>query len=84
MRLHETLRHSQAGLVQSSAGSLLLFPVSWCIQGFVGALQDSVSHIHVGILVSNPIVLQNQIPWGFPVLFANPGWEVKNKIMNGY
>ena len=38
----ETLGHSQAGLSQSLVGSLLLSPGSWCTQGFVCALQESV------------------------------------------
>ena len=37
--------HSQASLGQSLVGSLLLSPVSWCTQGFVCALQDSVSPV---------------------------------------
>ena len=39
----ETPRHSQASLGQSLVGSLLLSPVSWCVQAFVCALQESVS-----------------------------------------
>ena len=38
----ETLKHSQAGLTQSPVGSLLLFPGSWCTQGFVYALPESL------------------------------------------
>ena len=38
-----TLGHSQAGLAQSLVGTLLLSPGSWCAQGFVCALQESVS-----------------------------------------
>ena len=34
--------HSQALMGQSLVGSLLLFPGSWCTQGFVCALQESV------------------------------------------
>ena len=34
--------HSQAIMGQSLVGSLLLFPGSWCTQGFVCALQESV------------------------------------------
>ena len=41
--LPETPGHSQTGLVQSLVGSLLLSPGSWCIQGFVCALQESIS-----------------------------------------
>ena len=41
----ETPGHSWTSLGQSLVGSLLLFPVSWCTEGFVCALQDSVSPI---------------------------------------
>ena len=41
--LLETPGHSQASLGQSLVGSLLLSPGSWCAQGFVCALQESVS-----------------------------------------
>ena len=43
--LPETPRHSQASLGQSLVGSLLLPPGSWCAQGFVFALQESVSPV---------------------------------------
>ena len=41
----ETPGHSQASLGQSLVGSLLLSPGSWCTQGFVCALQESVSPV---------------------------------------
>ena len=43
----ETPGHSQASLVQSVSvvGSLLFSPGSWCAQGFVCALQDSVTPV---------------------------------------
>ena len=41
----ETLGHSQARLGQSLVGSLFLSPGSWCTQGFIYALQESVSPI---------------------------------------
>ena len=40
--LPETPRYSWASLGQSLVGPLLLSPGSWCTQGFVGALQESV------------------------------------------
>ena len=43
MPLLETLGHSQASLGQSLVGSLLLSSGSWCTEGFVCALQESVS-----------------------------------------
>ena len=39
----ETSGHSQASLGQSLVGSLLLSPGSWCTQGFVCALQETVA-----------------------------------------
>ena len=42
--LLETPGHSQARLGQSPVGSLLLSPVSWCLQGSVCAFQESISH----------------------------------------
>ena len=41
----ETPGHSQAGLDQSLVGSQLLSPGSCCAQGFVCALQESVSPV---------------------------------------
>ena len=41
--LLETPGHSWASLGQSLVWSLLLSPRSWCAQGFVCALQESVS-----------------------------------------
>ena len=38
----ETPGHSQTSLGQSLVGSLLLSPGSWCEQGFVCAVQESV------------------------------------------
>ena len=43
--LSESPGHSQASLYQSLVGSLLLSPESWCPQGFVCALQESVSPV---------------------------------------
>ena len=42
MPLPETPGHSWGSLGQSLVGPLLLSPGSWCAQGFVGALQESV------------------------------------------
>ena len=41
----ETPGHSRASLGPSLVGSLLLSPASWCAQGFVCALQESVSPV---------------------------------------
>ena len=45
MPLPETPRHSWASPGQSLAGSLVLSSGSWCTQGFVCALQESVSPV---------------------------------------
>ena len=45
MALPETPVHSWERLGQSVLGSLLLSPGSWCTQGFVCALQESVSPV---------------------------------------
>ena len=57
----ETPGHAQASLDRSLVGSLLLSPGSWCTQGFVCALQESVS----------PVLWKfcNQIPLAFKVKF---------------
>ena len=41
----ETHGHSWARLGQPLVGSVFLFPGSWCTQGFVCALQESVSQV---------------------------------------
>ena len=43
--LPETPEHSQESLGQSLLGSLLPSPGSWCTQGFVYTLQESVSPV---------------------------------------
>ena len=45
MPLPNTPEPSQASLGQSHLGSLLLCPGSWCTQGFVCVLQESVSPV---------------------------------------
>ena len=57
----ETPGHPRASLGQSLVGSLLLPPGSWCTQGFVCALQESVS----------PVLCKfcNQIPLASTVKF---------------
>ena len=45
MPLPETPGHLRASLGQSLMGSVLLSPGSWCTQGFVCALQESVSSV---------------------------------------
>ena len=58
----ETLGHSRASLGQSLVRSLLLSPGSWCAQGFVCVLQESVSpvlckfwQLYGGLMVKPPV-----------------------------
>ena len=60
MPLPETPRHTWASQAQSLVGSLLLSPWSWCSQGFVCALQESVSPVLWKFCYQ---VFQNQAPW---------------------
>ena len=57
----ETPGHSQANLAESLVGSLLLSLGSWCAQGLVCALQESVSPVMWTFC--------NQIPLAFKVKF---------------
>ena len=71
MLLPETPKHSQAILVQSLVGSLLLSSGSWGAQGLVCALQESVSPVLWKFC--NQIVLTfSQVPWGFSVPLLDP------------
>ena len=79
----ETPGYSRASLGQSLVGSLPLSPGSWCTQGFVCALQESVSpvlckfwHLRGGLMVTSSKrlchtqVCCTQSPWpcGRPLL----------------
>ena len=73
--LLETPGHSQASLGQSLVGSLLLSPVSWCVQNFVCAFQESVS----------PVLckLYNQIPLASNVKFPGKSQSLSQIPMLG-
>ena len=58
----ETPVHSQACLAQSLVGSLLLSPGSWCTQGFVCPVRESVSLVLWKFC--------NQIPLAFKFKFS--------------
>ena len=62
--LLETPRHSQVSLGQSLVGSLLLSPGSWCAQGFVCALQESVSPILWKLCNQIPLASEVKVPGG--------------------
>ena len=82
--LLETLGHSQASLGPSLVGSLLLSPGSWCTQGPVCALPESISQscvssgssyggvngnlLQEGLCHTQVCCTQNLCPCGSPVL----------------
>ena len=60
----ETPGHSQASLAQSLVGTLLLSPGSWCTQGFVCALQESVSPVLWKLCYQIPLASNVRFPGG--------------------
>ena len=60
----ETPRHSQASLGQSLVGSLPLSPGFWCTQGFVCALQKSVSPVLCKFYNQIPLPSKVKFPGG--------------------
>ena len=60
----ETLGHSQAILAQSFVRTLLLYPGSWCTQGFLCALQESVSLVLWKFCNQIPVVFKVKFPGG--------------------
>ena len=79
--LPELPGHSQASLGHSLVGSLLLSPGCWCAQGFVCALQESVSPV-LWKFYRTLITIKSHWPpksnsLGVLSLFAgSPGWEI--------
>jgi len=85
--LHWKLLDSQASLGQSLVGSLLLPPGSWCTQGFVCALQESVSPVlckfwwlyggdngdllQEGLYHTQVCCIQSPCPCGRPLLYLH-------------
>ena len=69
----ETPGHSQASLAQSFVGLLLLSPESWCIQGFVCVLQESVSPVLCKICDQIPLDSKVKFPGCSQSLCQIPG-----------
>ena len=67
MPLPETPGHSQANLAQSPWGHCFS-PGSWCAQGFVCALQKSVSPVLWKFSNQIPLASRVKFPGGFSVL----------------
>ena len=68
----ETPEHWQESLPQSLEGSLLISPGSWCAQGLVCALQESVFPVLWKFCNQMPSGLQSHIPCGFSVPLQDP------------
>ena len=67
-----TPRHLQASLDQSLVGSVLLSPGSWCAQGFVCALQESVSPVLCKFSDQIPLASKVKFPGGSQSLCQIP------------
>ena len=72
----ETPGHSQASLGQSLEGSLLLYPGSWCIQGFICALQESVSQSWGSSVVKSHWPPRSNSLGVLSPFAGSPGWEI--------
>ena len=72
MPLHETPGHSQASLAQSFVRTLLLAPGSWCLQGFVCALQEFVSPALWKFCNPVPLASKVKFPGGSQAFFLIP------------
>ena len=70
--LLETPGHSQASLDQSLLGSLLFSPGIWCTQGFVCALQESVSPVLCKFCNQIPLASKVKLPGGSQSLYQIP------------
>ena len=68
----ETPGHSQTSLGQSLIGSLLLSPRSWCTQGFVCALWESVSPVLCKFCDQIPLASKVKFPGGSQSLCQIP------------
>ena len=69
----EVPRKSQASLTQSSVGSLLLSPGSWCTQGLVCALQESVFPVLWKFCNQLPLAFKVKFPRGSQSLCSQAG-----------
>ena len=71
--LPENPGHSQASVAQSLEGSQLLSSGSWCLQGVVCALQESVFPVLLKFCNQIPLTLKVKFPENFAEF---PGWEI--------
>ena len=94
--LTETLGHSQTSLGKSLVGSLLLSPESWCIQGSICALQESVSpvlckfwqlyggvngdHLQEGLCHTQVCCTQSPCPYSSPLLTHTSEGDIQTQF----
>ena len=69
---HRTPGHSQASLTQSLVGTLLLSLSSWCAQGFVCALHESLFPVLWMFCNQIPLAFKVKIPWEFSIPLLDP------------
>ena len=72
----ETPGHSQAILVQFLVGTPYLFPGSWCSQGFVCALQESVSPVLWRFWIKSHWPPKSNSLGVLSPFVRFPGWEI--------
>ena len=72
----ETPGHSQASQTQSLLRTLVLSPGSWYAQGFVCALQESVSPILWKFCNQIPLASKVKFAGGSNYFAGSPGWEI--------
>ena len=84
----ESPGHSQASLAQSLVGPLLLSPGSWSPQGFICALQESVSSVLWNYCNQIPLAFKVKFPGGSQSLCLIPRlgnllWVLKLSLKSG-
>ena len=72
----ETSGHSQVILVQFLVGTPYLFPGSWCSQGFVCALQESVSPVLWRFWIKSHWPPKSNSLGVLSPFVRFPGWEI--------
>ena len=68
----ETSKHTKASVAQSLRGSPLLSPVSWCTQGFLSPLKESVFPVLWKFCNQIPLTLKVRFPGDPRCLFLIP------------
>ena len=72
----ETPGHSQVSLTQCLVWTLLFSPGSWCTQGLVCALQESVSSVLWKFYNQITLALKDKLSGGSQSFARSQGWEI--------